>query len=279
MIKLRDFLSSLFIHIFFLTVVAGLLKLNAETSAKYIEIDLSLASLANLSKATSSIATSNKEDSKSETKNQVKNLKFTKIPEKALKQDPMVENTSITPKKERVEEVISKEVVKEVVKPLYAEDKESIQKCEEEGKFKNIGMIREGGFSREGGDKGKDEGGSGKVDGSWKRGVGSGEGGSSYNLEKIRENYLLEKLSIISKIVQKNISYPYIAKKMGWEGEVVISFVLTKEGKVNFLNVEMSSGYKVLDENAIKTIKEASKYFPLPPIDVKIRLPISYRLE
>jgi len=274
MIKLRDFLSSLFIHIFFLTVVAGLLKINAETSAKYIEIDLSLASLANLSKATSNKATSNKENVKSETKNQVKNLKATKIPEKALKQDSVVKNTSITPKEERVEEVISKEVVKEVVKPLHAEDKGSVQKGEGEGKFKNIGMIREGGFSRE-------EGGSGEVDRSGKGGDGSekGGGGSSYNLEKLREKYLLEKLSIISKMVQNNISYPYIARKMGWEGKAVVSFVLTKEGKINFLSIEKSSGYEILDKNAMETIKKTSKYFPLPPVDVKIKLPISYKLE
>jgi protein TonB len=66
---------------------------------------------------------------------------------------------------------------------------------------------------------------------------------------------------------------------MGWEGKVLISFVLTKEGKISFLIIERSSGYKVLDENAIDTIKKVSKYFPLPPLDVKIKIPISYKLH
>jgi protein TonB len=65
---------------------------------------------------------------------------------------------------------------------------------------------------------------------------------------------------------------------MGWEGKVIISFVITKDGRISFLTVEKSSGYRVLDENAIDTIKKVSKYFPAPPLDIKIRVPITYKL-
>jgi len=105
--------------------------------------------------------------------------------------------------------------------------------------------------------------------------IGEDEGGS----EKIKEKFLLKKLFLISKIIQNNITYPYIARKMGWEGRVIVSFILTKEGKISFLTVEKSSGYDVLDKNAIKTIKKVSKYFPLPPHDVKISIPILYKLD
>jgi len=123
-------------------------------------------------------------------------------------------------------------------------------------------------------------GGDGYVGGSDDRNVEGSDGGKGNlgELEKLREKFLIEKLSIISQIIHKNISYPYIARKMGWEGKVIISFVLTKEGRINFLTVEKSSGYRVLDENAVDTIKKVLKYFPTPPLDVKIRIPITYKL-
>ena len=139
------------------------------------------------------------------------------------------------------------------------EEKEGMEKA-----VQNISMIKNVG-----------RGGVGEGEGEGKGGIGENEGGA----EKIKEKFLLEKLLLISKIVQNNITYPYIARKMGWEGKVIISFVLTKDGKINFLVIEKSSGYDVLDKNAVETIKKVSRYFPLPPLDVKIKLPISYKLK
>ncbi len=93
------------------------------------------------------------------------------------------------------------------------------------------------------------------------------------------ETYLREKLSVISSIVKENISYPPIARRMGWEGKVVICFLLKSDGQVENIYVEKSSGYEILDTNAINTIQKVAKLFPKPPVDVMIRLPINYRLE
>ncbi len=99
------------------------------------------------------------------------------------------------------------------------------------------------------------------------------------NEKQTSETYLREKLSVISSIVRENISYPPIARRMGWEGKVVICFLLKSDGRVENIYVEKSSGYEILDANAIDTLQKVAKLFPKPPVDVMIRLPINYRLE
>lgn len=99
------------------------------------------------------------------------------------------------------------------------------------------------------------------------------------NSETLREAYIKEKLMVISSIVKKSISYPSIARRMGWEGKVVLIIHLTKDGNVEKIHVEQSSGYEVLDRNAVDTIRRVSYLFPKPPVDVSVKLPVSYRLE
>ena len=108
-------------------------------------------------------------------------------------------------------------------------------------------------------------------------GVGSGKGRGYGSGEA--EAFLASKLSLISQIVQQRITYPYMARRLGLEGKVVVSFLLTREGEVKEIRIEESSSHTVLDENAIETIKKCSSLFPVPPLDVKVMLPISYRLE
>ncbi len=251
MIRLKAFLSSLFIHVFFLLLFVVLLKFNIESSARYVEIDLSLANF---------VTTTKEASLKGSLKPETKKKKVSK---------PKVSN--IQPAKEDVYEVSKEKDVKEV--PL----KEKIAEKEEKKADKDVsnigtsafGMIRGEAFGK----KEKEGIGDGLIS------EGSGGNDNALDAEKIKEKFLFEKLYIISKIVQKNINYPYVARKMGWEGRVIVSFILTKEGKINSLTIEKSSGYEILDENAIKTVKRVSGYFPIPPLDVKIKLPISYKLE
>ena len=266
MINLRSFLASLFIHSLIIFILLGLFKISAKSSAKYIEIDLSLTNL---------ITNSLKDQGKLEKKGGKKifkiiskshinkkqkierRVKISKEQEPILKKD-LSEKFFIKRENEESLKEENKQISMSENTNVNSADKEkgAIRKV-----MQNISMIKNIGES------GIGEGGKG--------GIGENEGGS----EKIKEKFLLKKLFLISKIIQNNITYPYIARKMGWEGKVIISFVLTKEGKINFLTVEKSSGYDVLDKNAIKTIKKVSKYFPLPPHDVKIRIPISYKLD
>ncbi len=97
--------------------------------------------------------------------------------------------------------------------------------------------------------------------------------------EETETNYLEENLQVIREVVQRYMSYPPIARRMGWEGTVVISFVLTPEGSIENERVEKSSGYELLDRNALRVVRLASGEFPRPQRSVRVVLPIVYRLE
>ncbi len=91
--------------------------------------------------------------------------------------------------------------------------------------------------------------------------------------------YTRQNLEVIRKIIADNIEYPIVARRMGWEGTVVIAFTLSKRGDLLGVEIIKSSGYSLLDEYTVSVIKEVYKRFPLPERDVRIKIPVSYHLE
>ena len=51
-------------------------------------------------------------------------------------------------------------------------------------------------------------------------------------------------------------AYPHIARKRGYEGTVEIQLGITSDGKVNAIQIVKSSGFKILDQVAIKSVKK-----------------------
>lgn len=58
--------------------------------------------------------------------------------------------------------------------------------------------------------------------------------------------------------------YPREAVQRGLQGEVLLEIVIEKDGKVSHMRVVNSSGFQLLDDNMVKTIKLASPFAPLP---------------
>ena len=50
-------------------------------------------------------------------------------------------------------------------------------------------------------------------------------------------------------------TYPLIARKKGWEGRVILQTDVDKKGNVKFVRILESSGFKVLDDISIETLK------------------------
>lgn len=90
--------------------------------------------------------------------------------------------------------------------------------------------------------------------------------------------YLKKHFSYIRDLIQKSLLYPKIAKAKGWEGKVLVSLVVFEDGNIADIKVTESSGFALLDKNALETIKKASP-FPKPPVKAELTLPIVYRLE
>ena len=89
--------------------------------------------------------------------------------------------------------------------------------------------------------------------------------------------YLKKHFQYIKETIQKEICYPGIARKMGWEGKVVVSFVVKENGDIEDMKIVQSSGYQALDKNAMTTIKKAAP-FPSPPITAEVIIPVTYCL-
>ncbi|MDF1615058.1 energy transducer TonB [Desulfurivibrio dismutans] len=92
------------------------------------------------------------------------------------------------------------------------------------------------------------------------------------------DQYLEANFRYIMEDIQQGIVYPRLARRMGWEGKVVISFVVLEDGRVEDVEVVESSGFSLLDENAVQTIKNTAP-FPSPPARAILVVPVTYRLS
>ncbi|MBA4390965.1 MAG: hypothetical protein C0399_08505 [Syntrophus sp. (in: bacteria)] len=119
--------------------------------------------------------------------------------------------------------------------------------------------------------------GSGGQDGSG-GGTGRGHGTGSGDANVLAEQYLAEHYAYIRNLIMKHLKYPQMAKKMGWKGKVVVSFLIKESGRVDNSKIIISSGYDVLDRNVLSVIKEVQP-FPKPPVKAELIIPITYKLE
>lgn len=103
-----------------------------------------------------------------------------------------------------------------------------------------------------------------------------GQGSSSRALEQTR--YLKEHFVYIKDLVQKQVYYPVIARNMGWEGRVVVSFMISHDGTAKEVKVIESRSAEVLNRSAVEAVKRTSP-FPRPPAEAQIVLPIEFRLH
>lgn len=91
----------------------------------------------------------------------------------------------------------------------------------------------------------------------------------------------VDKSAIISSFVNKIESlkhYPYIARRRGMEGTVIVFVHISKAGELKEAALRMSSGYEILDRSALDLIKKAIPFRHGYHSDLKIEIPITYKL-
>lgn len=81
---------------------------------------------------------------------------------------------------------------------------------------------------------------------------------------------------------QPKPTYPPFARRLGHEGRVVIRIQVLSSGEVAAASIERSSGYAVLDEAALATIKRW-RFRPAQragqPVDATLNVPINFKLQ
>jgi len=149
-----------------------------------------------------------------------------------------------------------------VVKPLLMQPDDTEQKNDDRGAY----LVHEAEGSAEGEDHERYE---------------DEQSAEKHNLsiikDKISARYVRENFNYINQIINKNISYPLIARKMSLEGRVIVSFVINTDGSVRDIKIEKGSAVSILDRNALETIKKCIP-FPSPPVETEIVIPVNYKL-
>ncbi len=83
--------------------------------------------------------------------------------------------------------------------------------------------------------------------------------------------------------IMEKLIYPPSAKGSGFQGIATLSLRLSYKGDLLESKIQSSSGYKILDDNALKTARRVSPYPPFPPAiterELWVNIPIAYQLD
>ncbi len=78
--------------------------------------------------------------------------------------------------------------------------------------------------------------------------------------------------------IERNKQYPAIARKLGHEGEVAVSFLLARDGSLKSASVSSSSGFFELDEAALEAVRAVGKFPAFPGLLQQENLRFAVRL-
>lgn len=86
----------------------------------------------------------------------------------------------------------------------------------------------------------------------------------------------------IHTLIKHNANYPILAKRRGWEGEVLVGFRINSTGKIDNVRVALGSGYPILDSAAMNALRSVGKIADaahwLPRGELELELALVYRL-
>lgn len=104
-------------------------------------------------------------------------------------------------------------------------------------------------------------------------------GPSEQDIENARGNYG----NLLSREFAKHKQYPRIAQMRGWQGSTKVELHIDANGGITSLSISESSGFEILDKQALEMVRKASP-LPQPPETLRGReftiiVPVAFRLE
>lgn len=85
-------------------------------------------------------------------------------------------------------------------------------------------------------------------------------------------------LESVKRAINLVWDYPEPALRHGLQGKLVLEFTILDNGQLEGIRLIHSSGFSILDEEAMRAVQAASPFRPLPPWFGK-RLPLTAKLE
>lgn len=89
---------------------------------------------------------------------------------------------------------------------------------------------------------------------------------------------VLNKHKGIGEITKTYLKYPPQSVKKREEGTSIVEFVLSSNGKISNVKIATSSGFELLDNQAIMTVYEASIDYPRPKKETKVKVHVTFKL-
>ncbi|MBI5664700.1 MAG: energy transducer TonB [Nitrospirae bacterium] len=71
-------------------------------------------------------------------------------------------------------------------------------------------------------------------------------------------------MRMLKERIESIWQYPKEAARMGLSGDLYMKFTIRKDGRLGEVELLRTSGFKDLDEAAIKAVKKAEPFWPLP---------------
>lgn len=93
------------------------------------------------------------------------------------------------------------------------------------------------------------------------------------------EEYRRANFGAIRDSILANLRYPMLARRRGWSGQVEIAFKITPDGSVSELRIVASSGFPVLDDQALAAIRHSAPFSPPPRIAAILVMPVNFQLN
>lgn len=89
--------------------------------------------------------------------------------------------------------------------------------------------------------------------------------------------------SAMMEFLMMNMKYPQAAVKAKQQGRAIVGFIVRKDGTVSDVQITKSTGYDVLDKEAMRVVKSMPAWEPGKqkgkPVNVKYNVPITFRLK
>jgi len=95
----------------------------------------------------------------------------------------------------------------------------------------------------------------------------------------IVEDYRQANYTAIRDSILGNLQYPMMARRRGWSGQVELAFTIAPDGQVHDLKILTSSGFPILDEQAMTAIRRSAPFRPAPPVVASLVMPVTFRLN
>lgn len=86
-------------------------------------------------------------------------------------------------------------------------------------------------------------------------------------------------LASLTSLINQSKKYPKVALLRGIEGRVLVSLLIGENGQIRDVRLQQSSGFSILDEEALRSIKALRQVPPLVGGEAELRVEVPIRFE